>query len=436
MSRMSVVILLVGLAAAAALVAPVAASAGTGFDRFFTPEQLRVDLYHTGAGKTEVFAIDEVIKEPAWGGNRINLIDTLNLGQYLMRVFDLATNQMIYSRGFSSIFEEWNTTNEALAGVPRTFQESLIMPFPRGKIEVRIEERDRVNVFRPLWDTVIDPADYHVRTERRDRDLKVVNIIDNGPPERKVDIVVLGDGYARDQMHKLEGDTKRLVGVLFDSEPFKSRKGDFNVKLVEAVSADSGADEPREHKWRDTALGFTFNFFDIQRYMLSLSNKAMRDMAGRVPYDNIAVIVNSDRYGGGGIFNLYSNGSADNQYSAYVFSHEFGHAFAGLGDEYFQSEVAYNDMYPKGMEPWEPNITALADTANVKWKALIKPGTPIPTPDDSLHNGIVGCFEGAGYAAKGLYRPTRDCRMYVKALSPFCPVCRAAIARVIDFDTR
>jgi hypothetical protein len=430
MARIALALILVGVVASAAV------GGETPFDRHFTSEQLRVDLYHTGSGAVEVFAVDEVLKEPSWGGNRANLIDTLDLGNYLLRVFDLKTNEMIYSRGFSSIFDEWKTTNEALAGVARTFQESLVMPFPREAVQVRIDVRDRLNVFQPLYETVVDPADYHVRTELRDSGLRVIDLIDNGAPERKVDIVVLGDGYRGDQLHKLRADAERLIGVLFDAEPFKSRKKDFNVRLVEAVSADSGADEPREHKWRDTALGFTFNFFDIQRYMLSLSNKAMRDMAGRVPYDAIVIIVNSPRYGGGGIFNLYSNGSADNQYSAYVFSHEFGHAFAGLGDEYYASEVAYNDLYPKGMEPWEPNITALLDTTKVKWSALIKPGMPIPTPDDSLHNGVVGCFEGAGYAAKGLYRPTRECRMFTKALSPFCPVCRRAIERVIDFDTR
>jgi len=413
-----------------------AAAEPAAFDRHFTPEQLRIDLYHTGSGATEILSVDEIMREPFWGGTRSNLIDTLNLGTYLLRVFDLKTNEMIYSRGFCNVFDEWKTTSEALAGVPRTIPESLVMPFPKAPIQVKIDARDRRNVFRQIYDLVVDPSDYHINTERRHRELRVVELLDNGPPERKVDLVILGEGYRSDQLHKLRKDGGRFLEFLFDTEPYKSRKADFNVRLVESVSQESGADEPRERKYRDTALDLTWNFFDIPRYMLTLSNRAMRDMASLVPYDAIVIIVNSERYGGGGIFNFYACGSADNEFSGYVWTHEFGHAFAGLGDEYFSSEVAYNDMYPKGMEPWEPNITALLDTTKVKWGDLVKPGTPIPTPDDSIYNGAVGCFEGAGYSAKGLFRPSRDCRMLSKKLVPFCPVCRRAIERMIDFYTR
>jgi len=430
MSRLVTLILLVALGGSAS-----AAEQGA-FDRFFTPEQLRIDLYHTGSSGTEIVSVDEILREPYWGGTRTNLIDTLNLGSYLLRVFDLGTNEMIYSRGFCNVFQEWKTTDEALAGVARTMAESLVMPFPKAPVQVRIEQRDRKNVFRPLFELVVDPNDYHINTERRCRSLRVRELLDNGAPEKKVDLVILAEGYRRDQAHKLRKDADRFLEVLFDTEPYKSRKSDFNVRLVEAFSEERGADEPREGKYRDTALDLTWNFFDIPRYMLTISNGAMRDMASRVPYDAIMIIVNSQRYGGGGVFNSYACGSSDNEFSGYVWTHEFGHAFAGLGDEYYSSEVAYNDIYPKGMEPWEPNITALLDTTRVKWGDLLRPGTPIPTPNDSLYDGVVGCFEGAGYSAKGLFRPTRDCRMLSKKLIPFCPVCRRAIERMIDFQTR
>lgn len=421
---------------ALALVIAGHAAASDDFDRYFTTQALRIDLYHTGDGASETYSLDEVRLENRWAGNPRARLDTLNLGSCILRVFDLATNVMIYSRGFSTHFDEWKTTDEALAGFSRTFHESLIVPFPRASVQVRIDTRDRKNVFRPVFDLVVDPSDYHISTERRFAGFRVAELVDNGPPECKVDIALLGEGYNRDEMHKLRKDAERLLAVLFGTEPFKSRKTDFNVRLVETVSAESGVDEPREGKYRASLLGCSYNTFDIPRYMLTFSNKAMRDAASLVPYDIVMIVVNSKRYGGGGIYNLYSVGCSDNEFDGYIFTHEFGHAFAGLGDEYYSSEVAYNDIYPKGMEPWEPNITALLDTARIKWGDLVRKGTPIPTPDDSLHAGVVGCFEGAGYSAKGLYRPTRDCIMFSKRVVPFCPVCARAIERMIDYHTR
>jgi hypothetical protein len=418
------------------LSAPCIAGAGDDFDRFFTDGALRIDLYHTGTADMEIFSLDEVLVEPHWGGNPRALIDTLNYGGYLFRVFDLATNRMIFSRGYCTVFGEWATIDEAIEGIPRTFHESLIMPLPKKPVQIRIERRDKRNIFRYVHGFTVDPDDYHINTERRYRHFKVVTLQDNGPPGSKVDIVILGDGYRKDQMHKFRGDAKRLLKGFFDTEPFKSRKRDFNVRLIETVSDERGVDDPREEQYRSTVLDLTFNFFDIDRYMLTLGNKAMRDIAGNVPYDQIIILANTKKYGGGGIYNLYSIGCSDNEFDEYVFVHEFGHAFGGLGDEYYTSAVAYNDLYPRGVEPWEPNITALLDSTNVKWGDLIAEGTPVPTPDDSTYTGIVGCYEGAGYSAKGLYRAYLDCRMFSKSLVGFCPVCRRAIERMIDFHTR
>lgn len=415
---------------------PVHATGQTEFDRYFTTEQLRIDLYHTGTAETEIFSLDEVLKEPRWGGNPRSPIDMSNLGAYLLRIYDIETNNLIFSRGYCTVFGEWATTAEAIDGFSRTFHESLIMPYPKKPVQVRIDKRDKKNIFRQIFDLVVDPADYHINTERRFRPLKARTLKDNGPPDSKVDIVILGDGYRQDQMHKFREDAKRFLEGFFDTEPFKSRKRDFNVRLIESVSEDTGVDDPRKGIYRSSILGLTFNFFDIDRYMLTASNKVMRDIAGNVPYDQIIIIANTEKYGGGGILNLYSICCSDNEYDEYVFVHEFGHSFAGLADEYYSSEVAYNDLYPKGVEPWEPNITALLDTTNVKWGDLIEEETPIPTPDDSTYAGVVGCFEGAGYSAKGLYRATLDCRMFSKSLIDFCPVCRRAIEEMIDFHTK
>jgi len=406
------------------------------FNRYFTTKTLRIDLFHTGTADDEVFSLDELIEEPYWAGNPGNLIDTLNLGGYLFRVFDLKTNTLIFSRGYCTLFGEWATTDEAIEGFTKTFHESLVMPFPKGPVQIRIDRRDRWNIFRNVFDLIVDPSDYHIRRGTRYRHFRVRELQNNGSPDGKVDVVIIGDGYKRNEMDKLRKDVKRFLEILFDTEPFKSRRKDFNVRLIETISEDSRVDEPRKGLYRSTIFDLSFNTFDLERYMLTFSNKAMRDVAGNVPYDQIIILANTERYGGGGIFNLYATCCSDNEYDGYVFVHELGHSFAGLGDEYYSSAVAYNEMYPQDVEPWEPNITALLDTTNVKWGDLIEEGTPIPTPDDSTYAGVVGCFEGAGYSAEGLYRPYRDCRMFSKAMVDFCPVCRRAIERMIDFHTR
>ncbi len=420
------------------MIVPVSLSASSNidFDTYFTRGALRVDLYHTGVADVEIYAVDGILKEPFWGGNPRQLIDDMNLGGHMFRVYDLATNVLIFSRGYCSIFGEWVTVDEAIRGEARTFHESLIMPFPKGPVQIRIERRDRENIFRTVYDLIVDPDDYHIATEKRHSGFRIRKIVDNGPSDRKVDIAILADGYRRDEIHKLREDVDRFVDILFDVEPFRSRRKDFNVRLVESMSAQSNVDNPREGVYRENLLGLSFNSLDLDRYMLSLSNKIIRDVAAKVPYDQIIILANEEKYGGGGIFRLFATCISDNEHDGYVFVHEFGHNFAGLADEYFSSQVSYNDAYPAGVEPWEPNITALLDPESVKWRHLIGDGTPVPTPDDSLHAGMTGVFEGAGYSAKGLYRSASDCIMKSKAIVGFCPACTEAIERMIDFHTR
>lgn len=447
------------------------------FDRFFTERTMRIDYFHTGTASEEIFSIDQVYEEGDWPGSRVSLIDTMNLGHYLFKVIDIRTNQLIYSRGYSTIFGEWQTTSEAHNGIYRTMHETIRFPFPQNRVQVTISVRDKHNVFVEKFSTVIDPHSRFVNREQKRFPYKTQVFLNNGDPGQKIDLVILGDGYSKKELKKFKADVKRYIDDLFGVEPFKSHQKDFNVRAIQVYSQDSGIDEPRKNKWKDTALGTSYNSLDSPRYILSLENRAIRDIAGTVPYDYIYILVNSPRYGGGGIFNWFAtcytgsqNGEPD-WWSDYVFVHEFGHSFAGLGDEYYSSSVSYNDFYSRDTEPWEPNITALLDKNNIKWGHLIKEGTPIPTPwekaqydslsavlraldrsapdyrskadalyekmsallKSSKYAGKVGCFEGAGYVSTGLYRPFIDCRMFSKSLVDFCPVCNEAIVRMINF---
>lgn len=462
-------------------------SLASNFDVYFLDKTMRVDYFHTGIKDVDIISLDNVYEEPAvatygrqlWAGNMSNLIDTLNLGKYMFKVIDVRTNALIFSRGFSSVFGEWQTTDEALKGIYRTFHESVLFPFPKNPVQLIIATRDKENYFHDIFSTVIDPNSRFVNRERHCESLKAGAVQKSGDPHKKVDVLILGDGYAKDEMKKYKQDVEKFTKTLLGTSPFKERKDAFNVWFIEAPSLDSGIDEPRKNLWKRTPFGCSFNSFDLPRYVLTFENKAIRDIASLVPYDQIYLVFNSNRYGGGGIYNLYSTCYArdedekSNWWPDYVFVHEFGHAFGGLGDEYYSSAVAYNEFYPPGVDPWEPNVGIVKD-GHVKWEYLMEKSTPIPTPwnkaiYDSLgtalqqldrsapdfkqkyeeilkqredvftnqkYSGKIGAFEGSGYASQGLYRPFIDCRMFSKSLVDFCPVCQKSIEKIIDFHTK
>jgi len=452
--------------------------ASSQFSKYFLDKTMRVDLYHTGTKGQETYSLDKIYEEGVWSGTHSQLIDPLNLGEYMMRVYDIASSQTIFSRGYCTYFSEWQTTEEAISGMFRTFHETVTLPYPKGPVQLTISRRDKQMVFHEIFSTVIDPnAPVQVHHEFHGFLFKTAKLIDNGAPQSKVDVVILGDGYSKNDMEKFRSDAKHFAETLLGTSPFKERRKDFNVWTIEVESGQSGIDIPDKNIWKDNTLGTTYNTFGSARYVLTEENRRLRDIASAVPYDAIAILINDIRYGGGGIYNLYetcftqSDAKGQEWQMDYVFVHEFGHSFAGLGDEYYTSQVSYVDMYQKGVEPWEPNLTALNDPAKLKWKDLVSKDTPLPTPweksafdsleaarakldrlapdyyakreplyrqaQDLLKNskyaGKAGAFEGAGYVSKGVYRPAVDCRMFSLSLIGFDPVCSAAIERMIDY---
>ncbi len=420
------------------LALPALARTGPEFGRFFQDKTLRMDYLHTGTKTESVYSLGRFYEEGPWAGSTTNLVDTLNLGNYLLRVFDLKTNALIYSYGYSTLFREWQTTDEAAHTIRRSFRETLCMPFPKRPVQITISERDRKNHFHEKFTTILNPHSRFIWREKRvPAGVSVKTLVNAGDPHKSVDLAILAEGYTSAQKKKFFRDAQKRTAVLLNTEPFKSNKKRISVRAVFVPSVESGPDQPRKGIFRHTALDFSFNSLDLPRYLIKGNTWAVHDVASVVPYDNIYILVNSKRYGGGAIFNYYAVCISDNKWSDYIFVHEFGHAFGGLGDEYYSSAVTYNSFYPPGVEPWEPNITALLDTAILKWKDLVPPGTPLPTPPDTVKYGnVVGAFEGAGYVAKGLYRPTLNhCIMFQKNWPDYCPVCRRAIEKVIRFKS-
>ncbi len=455
---------------------PVAGS----FDEQFTGRTLRFDYYHTGNATEEHLSLDELRLEGAWAGSRTRLVDDTNLGKYFFRVVDVGTQATLWSRGFASIYGEWETTGEAKR-MKRTFHESQRFPEPKGPVQLVLEKRAADGTFRQVFAHRIDPASRFVNRAPITPRGTAFTLFENGPPASQVDVLLLGEGYTAAQAEKFRGDAERLTGALFETEPFRRRKSDFSVRAIHVPSQEPGISNPRKGIFRDAPLGLSFNAFDSDRYVLTQANRALREVAAQVPYDAILIVFNDRKYGGGGIFNLWSTVAADTEPSAYVFVHEFGHSFAGLADEYYSSQVSYEEFVPQGTEPWEPNVTALLDPRALKWRDLVEAATPLPTPwsqdaydrvdleyqakraklidrnapeeaAEELFREVkartkpmleaeplfekVGAFEGASYEPKGLYRPQVDCIMFTRNPTWFCRVCERAIERVIDLYAR
>jgi hypothetical protein len=438
-----------------------------------TLRTLRLDYVHSGSATEETFALDRLVLEGPWAGPLDRWVDETNLGKYLFEVRDRATNRLVYSRGFASIYGEWESTDEAKE-VRRAFHESVRFPAPAGPVQVILKKRDRALAFREVFSVLVDPMDPGITRADPPANAKVWAVQESGTPRDKVDLLLLGDGYTAGEMDKWHRDAKRLAETLFAESPFKERRSDFNVWAIDIAADQSGVARPSDGVHRRSPLGATYDAFGSERYVLSFDNQKWRDIAAAAPYEFVEIVVNDRKYGGGGIHNLFATVSADNAFTPYVFVHEFGHHFAGLADEYYTSDVAYGSAEARP-EPWEPNATA--DPKAAKWADLVSATTPLSTPwakaefeaiqkeiqarrrkiraekrpeaemealfaeekartapllSGGPHGSAVGAFEGAHYAAQGYYRPQADCILFTRNDVGFCRVCRRTHYSIID----
>lgn len=448
----------------------------TRFAERFEDATLRVGLHHVGDSKSERYMLDHLRVDTTWAGPRSRLIDDSGFGKHRVELRDLESQTLLYSNGFASIFGEWQTTAEARMR-ERAFEESVRVPMPRRPVQLNLETRQDDGSFRRVFQTTIDPASREVDRSPPVPGARTTVLFEHGDPSDHVDLLIASDGYTAEQEEKFLADAARLSAVLFSTQPFLRSKAAFNLRALFVPSPEAGISNPRKGVWRKSPLGLSFNAFDSDRYVLTFRDFALRENLASAPYDALILLFNERKYGGGGIYNLWASVAADTEPAAYVFVHEFGHSFAGLADEYYTSQVAYEDFARPGVEPWEPNVTALLDPARLKWRDLIETGTPLPTPWDQArfdavdleyqrrrqallaagasetemealfrdvkrdtspllaaesHFGRVGAFEGASYQAKGLFRPEVDCIMFTRNPTSFCRVCERAIERGIE----
>ena len=412
------------------LLCTLVAAAQIKFDDYFTDKTLRFDFMLAGDHESATVYPVEMKEEPYWGGSLKNLVDPFNYGNLRYEIFDLESGRLIYSKGYGTLFQEWQTTGEAKV-MRRSFYEVATFPFPVSKVRFELKRFNRDGSYSKVYEKIIDPQDYFIRKEPVIK-AGYTKVVDAGDPHKCVDIVFIAEGYTSDEVDKFRDDVARMAGILFGYKPFSDYSESINIWAVEAISDQSGTDIPGEGIYRKTALNSSFYTFDLARYLTTFDIKTVNDYAAVVPHDNIIVLINSERYGGGGMYNYYSGTTSDHSLSPQVFAHEFGHGFAGLADEYYSSAVAYEEFYPLAIEPWEANITTLVNFDS-KWKKMIPANIPTPTPATDEYAEVVGLFEGGGYSEKGIYRPQLNCRMKSNEAEAFCLVCEQALREMIEY---
>ena len=416
------------------------------FSVFFSTGTCRVDLQFTGDSRSMKVHLDKLKREPFWGGRVQGLFTESVPGDFRFQVTDSATQQLLYNDGFNTLFREWQTTDEAMQ-VNKSFENTVVFPFPRRTVVLSIERRTGFASWELLFTTRINPNDELIVREEAPR-IPVKRISQPAEPSEAVDIAIIAEGYTARELKKFYREAARLADYITSHEPFKKYASRLNFYAVAPPSQQSGVSHPNRGDWKRTALGAHFHTFYSPRYLTSPRHFAIRDVAAAVPYDAIYILANTGEYGGGGIYNFYALTSARGRDARAVTVHEFGHSFAGLADEYFyEGGDALDGMYPLHEEPWEPNITTLKHFEH-KWQADLPEGTPVPTPlpvdsvatnqatvPASQSTSLLGVYEGGGYRTRGIYRPTPDCRMKTNKAAEFCPVCAKAVEERIKLLT-
>ena len=399
------------------------AARGQQFDDFFEDRTLRLDYIFAGNNTEQNIYCEQAYATPRWAGRKSRLTDMPLRGNGQVRLRDHATGQLLYVHTFSTLFQEWQATEEATK-VKKAFQTSYQVPFPRQAVDVTVTLTDFHGRVAGELTHTIDPKDILIRQlSSSGIPFSYVWAADSVPDvTRCIDLAIVAEGYTEAQMDKFHTDCQRVVDALFAHEPFTSMKNRFNVVAVAAPSQDSGPSVPRQGRWSRTPVGTHYDTFYSDRYLMTQDIHRLYDVLAGVPFEHIIVLVNSGLYGGGGIYNQLLVTTTDHATFRQVLVHEFGHSYAGLGDEYYYDD-SYENQYPADTEPWEPNLTTLVDFDS-KWADML--------PDST---GRIGVFEGGGYQSKGVYRPAEDCRMKTNEAPEFCPVCSRAIVRITDFYT-
>ena len=403
------------------------------FDAWFQDKTLRLNYTFSGDNRNQYIALDEMMWTDNWYGRRVNLDSLLLLGNGQLCVKDSKSGRVLYRYSFSTLFQEWQSTEEATK-VRKSFENIFLIPFPKNPVDITVTLTDTHNKVKSFLTHHVDPDDILIKPVFSNNSIEWKYLDKSGDSKDKIDVAFVAEGYLLEEMNVFLEDCVTSIDALKTHEPFKSMADRFNFVAVMTPSQQRGVSVPHDNVWRNTALGSNFDTFYSNRYLTTLHLKKLHDALSGLPYEHIIILANTDNYGGGGIYNSYLMSAAHNNMSIPVIVHEFGHSFAGLADEYNYDD-GYESMYPSDTEPWEPNITTLVDFKS-KWADMLDSATAIPTkPSGTNLYTQVGVYEGGGYRSKGVYRPVQECRMKINEAPVFCPVCERAIRKMIDYST-
>lgn len=401
------------------------------FADYFQNKTLRVDYIFTGDATQQAIYLDELSQLPTWAGRQHHLseLPLEGNGQIIMK--DLASKQCIYKTSFSSLFQEWLSTDEAKE-TAKGFENTFLLPYPKQPVEIEVTLYSPRKKTMATYKHIVRPNDILIHKRGVSHVTPHRYMLQSGNEKDCIDVAILAEGYTEKEMDIFYQDAQYTCESLFSYEPFRSMKGKFNIVAVASPSTDSGVSVPRENLWKETTVHSHFDTFYSDRYLTTSRVKSIHNALAGIPYEHIIILANTDVYGGGGIYNSYTLTTAHHPMFKPMVVHEFGHSFGGLADEYFYEDDVMTDTYPLDIEPWEQNISTQVNFAS-KWKDILPSGTPIPTPITERKEYPVGVYEGGGYSAKGIYRPAYDCRMKTNSYPEFCPVCQRAIRRMIKF---
>lgn len=411
---------------------PVQEAASRDFHETFADSTLQIN-YIVGTHNSKPSALlSSVSNHNGWAGRRTNLSQLPLMGNGQLTLQDATTGDTLYRASFSSLFNEWIAIENA-DSIPQSFEIAVPVPRPRKGARATLTLFDRHHQPFIELSHYIDPTDIliHNHSALPYRTVKLHEGTYDGP---KVSVAILPEGFTSEEMPKFMEYAQTTVEALLAHEPFKSLQDRLDLIAVQVPSRDSGVSVPLENQWRETAYESHFSTFGSDRYLTSPRPSKIMQHTLQAGAQHAIVLANTDTYGGGGIYNSYTLTTTGNPKFRPVVVHEFGHSFGGLADEYFyEDEDIMEDAHPLNIEPWEKNITTLVNFDS-KWKHLLAPNTPVPTP---LGSGIEpGVYEGAGYVSHGIYRGAENCRMRTNTAPDFCPVCVDAIKSLILFLTQ
>ncbi len=358
-------------------------------DKLDLSRTLRVDYIFTGTDRTCDISVDELRSLSGWAGRRVNMQEVPVKGNGAAFVRDTLGN-MLYATSFSTLFQEWQATEEATF-LRKSFENVFLFPMPAVTVDITVELYDFFNNVAATYTHRVQPDDILIRPAVNQVEYKYIG--ESGSSEDRIDVAIVAEGYTVSEMDIFYKDAKDAVDVLLSHSPFKDYADKFNFVAVALPSKESGVSIPKQGLWKETPLSSNFDTFYMDRYLTTLRLRDLHNALAGVPYEHIMILANTDNYGGGGIYNSYTLTTAHNKWFKEVVVHEFGHSFGALADEYYYDDMFVEYYYPS-VEPWEKNITTKADFSS-KWESMMG------------QNGV-GLVEGGGYQSKGVWRACAD----------------------------